>query len=240
MRVSKSKSGLTVRAFAGTTGVLLAFDVDSTLRKGLLGFAIERQATGRKWEWLNGSLPWEGEQLPPGTTAPSSVRPFQKFRWSDYRVEPGASYAYRVRPVHGTPERPATGDAVTVRARAHAGGAHRVLFNRAAAASQAFSKKFPDVEARMEEARRAGAELDLPPEVREWLSRGVLESVVATIDRATGPTWGLDVAIYEYEHPEIVAAVNRAHGRGAHVRVVYHSKKGDEQTADEDLQRMDR
>ena len=232
MRVSKTDGGLTVRAFAGTTGVLLACDVTPELREGLLGFAIERRVGNRPWQWLWGSLGWEGERRDPGRTTPSNERPFQKFRWSDYRVYPGWSYAYRVRPVHGMPDALRVGDGVEVRVRAGTVGKdrHTVLFNRAAAASQAFSRKFPDVAREMDERRAAGETFDLPDDVREWLSRGVLERIVATIDRASGPRSAVDVAIYEYEHPEIVAAVDRAHERGALVRVVYHGRNGDPQT----------
>jgi phosphatidylserine/phosphatidylglycerophosphate/cardiolipin synthase-like enzyme len=234
MRTSVSDNGFTLRGFAGTTGVLLAFDVSEALREGLLGFAVQRRASGRKWQWLTGKLGWAGEPVSERTYFPSNERPLQKFRWSDYRVEPGRSYAYRVHPVHGTPDALRVGDplSVTMRAGTLRRRKHSVLFNRAAAASQAFSLKFPDVERRMDEARAAGAELDLPPDVRAWLSRGVLDQLVGMIDRATGPRSGLDIAIYEYEHPEIVAAVDRAAARGVDVRVVYHARSGDPQTAE--------
>lgn len=70
----------------------------------------------------------------------------------------------------------------------------------------------------------------LPEEALRWLSRGVLEQIVRFTEWAVDPTWALDVAIYEYELPEIVEAVNAARARGAKVRVVYHAKEGDEQT----------
>lgn len=234
MRISTSDGGLTVRAFAGPTGVLLACDVDDARRDGLLGFAIERRAGGGSWQWLSGKLGWEGEAVDPNRLIPSNERPFQKFRWSDYRVHPGRAYSYRVHPVHGTPDALTIDDGVTVEVRAGTlgKGRHTVLFNRAAAASQAFSRKFPDVEAEMDKRRAAGETFELPDEVRDWLSRGVLERIVATIDRASGPRSALDVAIYEFEHPEIVAAVHRAHRRGVRVRVVYHGKEGDPQSAE--------
>lgn len=231
MRTTVSDGGLTVRAFAGTTGVLLACDVDRTLRDGLLGFAIERKAPGRKWEWLSGKLGFAGERVDEAASFPSNVRPFQKFRWSDYRVEPGKTYSYRVHPVHGAPDALRVGDGVAVKVRSGPvkGRPHTVLFNRAAAASQAFAKKFPDLDARLE---AEGAAAGLPQEALDWLSRGVLETIVATIDRARDHRWGVDVAIYEFEHPDIAAAVRRAHERGADVRVVFHAKAGDPQTAE--------
>lgn len=234
MRTAVTDSGLTVRAFAGTTGILLATDVDAVRRDGLLGFAIRRRRSNDPWQWLNGKLGFTGEHVSEGTYFPSNVRPFQKFRWSDYRVEPGRSYTYRVHPVYGTPDALRVEDGVTVKVKAGTLGnaKHTVLFNRAAAASQAFSARFPDIDARMTAARAAGEELDLPAEARDWLSRGVLERIVGMIDRATGPSYALDVAIYEYEHPTIVDAVNRAHARGVDLRVVYHGKNGDAQTAE--------
>ena len=234
MRTTVTDGGLTIRAFAGTTGVLLAFDADDTLRDGLLGFAIQRRASGKPWQWLTGKLGFAGEAVGEKTFFPSNERPLQKFRWSDYRVEPGRTYSYRVHPVHGSPGALQVGDAVPVKVRAGGlgTGTHSVLFNRAAAASQAFSLRYPDIERRMDEARAAGETFELPQDVRDWLSRGVLEQIVGIVDRATGPRYAVDVAIYEYEHPEIVAAVRRAHERGAHVRVVYHARNGDPQTAE--------
>ncbi len=232
MRESAAENGVTVKAYAGTSGVLVACDVEPDRREGLLGFAVERQAGESPAEWLTGKLDYKGTSPAPGASYPSNERPIQKFRWSDYRVLPDTTYTYVVHPVYGSPERPEVepGPRVKVRS-AGAQGRHLILFNRAAAASQAFSKKFPDVEADLDAARREGRRPELPPPVLEWLSRGVLEQIVAFISRAAGPEWALDIAIYEYEHPAIAGAVLSAHQRGALVRVVYHAKKGDEQTA---------
>lgn len=233
MRTTVTDDGFTVRAFAGTTGILLATDVGAARRDGLLGFAIQRKAGSGSWQWLRGKLGFEGEHVGESTYFPSNERPFQKFRWSDYRVEPGRQYSYRLHPVYGAPGALRVEDGVTVKMRAGSldKSGHTVLFNRAAAASQAFSLKFPDIDKQMTAARAAGEQFDLPQEARDWLSRGVLERIVGFIDRA-GPKLALDMAIYEYEHPDIVAAVDRAHARGAQVRVVYHAKTGDKQTAE--------
>ncbi len=117
----------------------------------------------------------------------------------------------------------------------HAGsvaeGTHSVLFNRAAAASQAFSRQFPDVD-RFLSNRKDKSKPDLPSDAKTWLSRGVLEQIIRFIDRAVDETWAIDIAIYEYEHEDIIKAVNRAHGNSAKVRIVYHAKKKDPQTAE--------
>ena len=45
-----------VKAYAGTNGVLLAFDLAESRRQGLLGFAIEQKEGTQKWQWLLNSL----------------------------------------------------------------------------------------------------------------------------------------------------------------------------------------
>lgn len=54
MRKTATENGISVKAYAGTTGILLAMNIEPTRRKGLLGFALERldSYSGEK-EWLN-------------------------------------------------------------------------------------------------------------------------------------------------------------------------------------------
>lgn len=231
MRVTAAGDGVTVKAYGGTTGVLVAWDVDDR-GDDLLGFAVERREGNGEQRWLRGALGWEDEEVVPGTVFQSNERPLQKFRWSDYGVQPGRSYTYTVHPVRGTPDDfdVEPGPTVKVKAGVLDKGRHSILFNRAAAASQAFSRTFPDIEKQIDEARREGREFKPPPEMLTWLSRGMIEQIVGFVEQATGPEWALDIAIYEYEDPDIVKAVKAAHSRGATVRVVYHAKSGDEQT----------
>lgn len=231
MRKRVEAGDLVVKGYSGTTGVLLAFDVDAAARRGLLGFALERREGKGKNEWLFGMLPFAGDEHRPGERIPSNQAPIQKFRWSDYRVWPGREYTYTVHPVYGKPGkldvRP--GLAVTLKTAGADKGDHRVLFNRAAAASQAFPLKFPDLEAQLKKAKDKSA-FEMPAEALDWLGRGVPEEIVGFIAGAKDQGWALDVAIYEYELPAIVAAIDAAHKRGVDVRVIYHAKKGDEQT----------
>lgn len=239
MRATETQNGITARAFAGSTGVLLAMNVTDERRKGLLGFAIQRvDVKRREKEWLQNLLGFEGPVPKP---VDSDEAPFQKFRWSDYRVYPGREYRYTVHAAYagaGNGLRLEEGPTLSVTTARTDQGEHRVLFNRAAAASQAFSRKFPTVDADMREHQRKMRSLpekertgfQLPAEVLEWLTRGVLEQIVGFIDSAKGAGEALDIAIYEYELPEIAAAVERAHQRGVQVRVVYHGKVGDAQT----------
>ena len=103
-----------VKAYAGTTGALLAFDVDAVGRKGLLGFAVEREILSGSFKgtkkWLESKLNYPGIPHAPGSSVPSNVAPFPKFRWSDYTVYPGTDYGYTVHPLYGKPGTPTVGD----------------------------------------------------------------------------------------------------------------------------------
>jgi phosphatidylserine/phosphatidylglycerophosphate/cardiolipin synthase-like enzyme len=177
VRASATANGVLAKAYAGATGVLVAFDVEAGRRPGLLGFALERRegATGPQ-KWLKGSLQFRGVAHVEGERTPTNAAPVQKFRWSDYGVHPGRSYRYTVHPVYGSPAALVVedGPTVAVRTESFRQGRHAVLFNRAAAASQAFSRDFPEVEAALAAAKEAGEPRPpLPPHVLAWLARGM-------------------------------------------------------------------
>jgi hypothetical protein len=233
MRASAQTAGISVKAYAGTTGVLLAMDAQQEQCKGLLGFAIEREGGSRPRQFLSGMAHFPGISHKAGDPVSSDVAPIQRFRWSDYRVFPDTEYSYTIYGAFGNWQKPhlIAGPSVTVRTSSASSGTHRVLFNRAAAASQAFRREFPEVDADLAAARKAKQPVVLPESVLAWLSRGVLEQITGFCARATDPTWALDVAIYEYELPAIIQAIHAARDRGAQVRIVYHAKPGDPQTS---------
>src|SRR3954468_10018291 len=209
-------------------------NVPADAREDLLGFALHREGGDKPAEWLNGMIGFPGAEHKPGEPLSTEQAPIQKFRWSDYRVYPDTTYKYEVHPVRGTPADPRieAGSTIEVRTESVRRGEHRVLFNRAAAASQAFSRKFPDVDAELAKAKAEGKPQELPSEALAWLSRGVLEQINGFIARAADATWALDIAIYEYELPAIVDSVKAALDRGADVRIVFHAAPGDTQTAE--------
>ena len=233
MRAIGESDGVSVKAYAGTSGVILAFDVVEDRRAGLLGFAIERRGGNRPPKWLSGALSFPGVQRKAGEFPTSETAPIQKFRWSDYTVFADTTYTYTVHPVYGEPAnlRVEPGPSVTVMTSSVVRGDHRIVFNRAAAASQAFSRQFPEVEVELAAAKREKRPAVMPPRALTWLSRGALEQITGFCARALDPTWALDIAIYEYELEEIRAAIDAARHRGADVRIVYHAKPKDKQTA---------
>jgi len=221
-----------VKAYAGTNGVLLAFDLDKARKPGLLGFAIEQKESNKPWRWLLNSLTFPGKAhtIPKWNATPSNLAPIQKYRWADYSIEPGTTCKYRVHLAYAG--QPALGESLEIEVRTDDGkpGDHRVYFNRAVAASQAFGRKFPEVDELVRENKDLPIE-DWPAAPREWLENGLLDAILRFISRAKDGKWALDIAIYEYELKAIVDAVNKAHKAGIDVRVLYHAKKGDEQTS---------
>lgn len=230
---TNSQDDFRVKAYAGTNGVLLAFDLAASRRQGLLGFAIEQKEGAKKWQWLLNSLtfPDRAHTLPKWNATPSNIAPIQKFRWADYSIEANTTCKYRVHLVYGTPDAPALGESLEVAVTTDDGKPkdHRVIFNRAVAASQSFGRQFPKLDALLSANQDLPIE-DWPAKPRDWLQHGLLDQILSFIERAKNDKWTLDIAIYEYELKVIVDAVNAAHKRGVQVRVLYHAKAGDEQT----------
>lgn len=231
---SNANDDFRIKAYAGTNGVLLAIDVAEHRRTGLLGFAIRKKEGKEPWQWLLNSLTFPGfkHTLEKWNASPSNVAPFQKFRWADYSIEPNTTCKYRVHLVYGTANSPELDEALEVTVKTDDGqpADHGVIFNRAVAASQAFGRKFPEVDDLLTENKGLAIE-DWPAEPRDWLQHGLLDRILDFIGRAKNEKWAIDVAIYEYELEAIVEAVDAANKRGAAVRVIYHAKAGDAQTA---------
>lgn len=238
--VTDANGTFRVKAYAGTTGVLLAMDLDESRKQDLLGFAIEEKEKGRNWRWLWSSLtlPNTPHTIPKWKATESKLAPFQKFRWGDYSIAAGTTCAYRVYPAYRTngdpgPNNPPRLDApleVEVTTDDGRPAGHRVAFNRAVAASQSFGKQFEDLDKLLSKEKALPIE-DWPEKPRQWLEHGLLDRILGFIECAKDDTWGLDVAIYEYELPAIVAAVNAEHKkRKVNLRILYHSKTGDNQT----------
>src|SRR5580765_3076115 len=103
MRKTAKGSGVTVCGYAGSTGILLAMNVDDGNEKGLLGFAISRKEGNAAPAFLPGMLNFPGIPKTPGQLIASNTAPIQKFRWSDYAVHSDTEYVYSVHPVYGQP-----------------------------------------------------------------------------------------------------------------------------------------
>lgn len=242
MRAKASKDGLTLRAIAGTNNVLLAMDLIEAKRQGCLGFSIERTDvdTGDR-RWLPNMLRFPSDQtdapLPSDTkdkvkpgVLTTARAPLQKFRWGDYTLEPGKRYRYRAvaryekvreiidkgleaekRMVFDTIEGGVTVEVRTENNRLPADTA--VFFNRGAAASDAYVRRFGKNDPKK------------IPDALVWLSRGLEEALIEFIGSARDASFELHAAIYEFQKPELLAALKLADRRHVKVKVVYHARE---------------
>jgi phosphatidylserine/phosphatidylglycerophosphate/cardiolipin synthase-like enzyme len=215
MRTRKSENGLTVNAIAGTHVVTLGLDLAAGKRKGCLGFALQRtDHTEDEKYWMQGTKTFVETDpvLGPGGQVSSHEHPFQTFQWADYSAKPDHDYTYAVVPMYGKPASLIDGDAVSVRVKTEGewGSEHSVFFNRGAVASQEYARRFQN---------------QPPDEVGDaaykWLSRGLLEAMIAFIGRAQGAKFGLHGAIYEFQWPAALQALREAKRNGAKIKVLF-------------------
>jgi phosphatidylserine/phosphatidylglycerophosphate/cardiolipin synthase-like enzyme len=216
MRKQIRSNGLVFQVIAGTYVVTMGWDIeDSALKDGLLGFAIQRvDHTENETIYLRGmkAFPGPGPKLPLGGTASSHEQPFQSFQWADYAAKPEHSYTYTLTPMYGRPGALKDGQSVSIDIETESewDGTHSVFFNRGAIASQEYARRFQNK--RPSEVGQAAY---------DWLSRGLIESILSFIKKAEGRGFGLRVAIYEFQWPTILAAIGTAASRGADVKVLF-------------------
>lgn len=222
MRVKKESGGLSVRAVAGTHVVILAMNMREADCDGLLGFAIHRtdHETDEAY-WLQGMRTFA--ETDPGVASHTKVssrqHPFQDFSWSDYTAQEGRKYTYRVVALKGSPTdlQQFAEVKLTVTTESQENGDHDVYFNRGAASSQEYARRFGN--------RKPGSIGGDGDPAWQWLSRGAHEAMLSFIARAKSSGWGLRVCAYEFRLPSVANAVKEAVDRGADVKVIYDGSK---------------
>ena len=211
-----SPKGLEVRGIAGTFVVLLAFNCSKDYCKGLLGFGIQRKDhENGEVTWLRGLKKFDLPRSDDGDDVSTRHHPIQKFHWGDYTTKPGRTYTYTVHGMQGQPGALVAFDSVDVEVKCGVPervgiNGHAVHFNRSAAASQAFARRFPSLP--------PGEVVD--PNARVWLSRGLAESLIAFIGGAKAGE-GLHLFLYEFEKEEFFQALKEAMTRGVTLEILY-------------------
>lgn len=218
MRIRKTAQGLTVQAIAGSHVVLLAMDMLRGECNGHMGFAIHRtDHTENEAYWLKGIKTFAATDpaFPAGALYPTNKHPIQGFTWSDFSAKPGHRYTYRVQALGGTPAALKKFKQVDVKVKteAEAEGDHDIFFNRGAAASQEFARRFK---------KQPGLETAAPDDPRwAWLSRGAMEAIVAFVARAKNNKFSLRVAAYEFRLDQFAETLKAAIDRGVDVKVLF-------------------
>ncbi|MCG3128209.1 MAG: hypothetical protein CHACPFDD_03086 [Phycisphaerae bacterium] len=220
MRAKVDTAALNVRAYAGTHVVSIGLNMPQAATAGLLGFAIRRRDPVEDEEyWLSGFKTFESvyPNPPPGALVSSRDYPVQSFLWADYTAKPNRKYTYFIVPMRGKPRnlKPDAEVPIEVTTESEDKGEHAIHFNRGAAGSQAYARKFG--------VRKPK---DVGPDAFKWLSRGLEEAILRFIAQANGPQFGLRVAAYEFSHMPVLKALKQAAQSGADVKIVYDAKTG--------------
>ncbi|MBL8179987.1 MAG: hypothetical protein JNL64_00065 [Blastocatellia bacterium] len=230
MRSGNHNGKISVHAISGNHVVTLGLDATDEAMVGLLGFAIRRtQEAKNESYFMRGYKPFKEvyPQPKPGVYYSSSEQPIQSFIWGDYAVEAGQTYGYEVIPVYGTPKNLKYGESVVVEITAEKleNDKHEIFFNRGVAASQAYAVKFGD------KKPHQITDPVVRKDVYDWLSRGLIESIINFIKQA-GDGDRIYAALYELDYPPVMDAMKSAQLRGADVKIIYHAKKEEKQTTD--------
>ena len=210
MRANFNGGDFSAKVIAGTHTILMALNCKEPRRKGLLGFAFQREivgAGGQGLKFLRSQKVFKSvvpdpkaAQADPANPARyyTDKYPVQSFLWGDYAASPGTTYRFVVQPMYGKPGALTT-DAkdtikfeITTEKEWGPGETHGVWFNRGSIASQKFAEEF---------GNHPPQNINDPkdPEV-VWLSRGLLEACLAYINE-TKPGDALRVAAYEFTYP---------------------------------------
>lgn len=220
--VTATNGGLVVTAMVGIHAASIAWSVDHSMLDagtpgvGLLGFALKRSCYRAsddsvvRVEFVEGQKRFECDTQV-GVDVTSDRAPFQRFRWSDYRLDPRYYYDYEVIPVYGRPCALDMAPSATVRFRPSEPvvDGTGIYVNRGVTSARAYQTRFN------------GQRPDTTAGAYTWLSRGLEESLLGFI-ADTQPGDELHVAIYEFHHPPVAAALKAARQRGVTVRIVVH------------------
>jgi phosphatidylserine/phosphatidylglycerophosphate/cardiolipin synthase-like enzyme len=228
MRKKVTNQGLTVQGIAGTYVVLLGFDLAKADCVGLMGFAIHRtDHTENEAYWLEGLKTFAETDpgFPTGAKYSTRQHPIQGFTWSDFSAKPGHDYTYRVLALKGTPQNlePSAEVSVKVTTECPTSGNHDIYFNRGAAASQEYSRRFGNRKPH-----------EVGPKAFDWLSRGLYESIIKFIAQAKDSKFELRVCAYEFHYPPVLEALKAAQERGVDVKVIYDRRRDEPGTKNDE------
>ena len=218
MRRRVQHQGLTVNVVAGTHVIFFGMDLDAARRPKFRGFAFRRtDHAENETIWLAALKTFEKTEPHPSASERFSTRlhPIQSFQWSDYSVKPGRAYTYDIVTRYGDPAALTSGSSVTVEVttESETGPTHSAFFNRGSVATQEYARRF---ENRKPSEEGAAA--------YDWLSRGLLEALVAFIGRAKSG-WRIHGAVYEFQWPAVLQALRKAKQRGAKVSILFDDRE---------------
>jgi len=230
---AKAARDFSAKAISGIHTVLIALNCPEQRRKGLMGFALQREMVGPNSpgpKWLRSQKVFKSVVPDPKNARdpndPTKPRrfyanefPIQSFLWGDYAASPGTTYRFRILPMYGKPGALTSDPKDEIKLEIQTekeweeGLGHGIWFNRGAIASQKFAEEFGN-------APPKNINDPKDPTV-VWLSRGLLEACLNYI-KETPRGDGLRVAAYEFTYPPVLQELKSALDRGVDVQIVYH------------------
>ena len=218
--VRQESNGLTVVAYRGVGGVLLAFDLSRADAKSLAGFAIDRSDPQGTTRPLLNRLSFDRPLTSSGGTearrwTDSHLAPFQYFRWVD--IPPDVvtgDYTYTVTTRYflgnGTTMRDGPSATVTVPLLVDDWSNFQLGFTRGYLSSQAYRDHFHDASGKPLDFRPRPITLDYDttPYQRqyEWLGFSGRKLLFDFLDECVADrTCSVDMFAYDFDEPEMLA-----------------------------------
>jgi phosphatidylserine/phosphatidylglycerophosphate/cardiolipin synthase-like enzyme len=222
---SKKVGGFRVWAVTGVSTVSFAIEADPAIRKGLVGFAVDRIHDGKKKK-IYGFKVWK-KLVPnpqPKTAVSTHEHPIQSFVWDDFEAKPGAEYTYVFHPLTGKPGqlgKHADPVSITVKTEIEDSKGkekHDIFFNAGVASSQAYMRKFGNL--RPDKQDTAAKKTD----AFEFLSRRLDEALLRFIASAKNGD-AIRGCFYEFKYAPVLEALATAIGSGVDVKCIVDLKE---------------
>ena len=217
MRKNVTNGDLSVKAIAGAYVVFFGMNFPKNKTAKFLGFAMQRKDhQSGETIWMKGMKTFK-ETDPNdsiGSDFSSRQHPFQTFQWADYTVSPGMKYTYTIIALRGTATNLKESETVkiTITSESEDLNTHGIFFNRGAAASQEYARRFqnkrPDV---------------VGQAAYNWLSRGLIEALTAFLKQASDASYEILGAVYEFNWLPVLQTLKEVSATGAKVKIVYHA-----------------
>ncbi len=224
-----TKNGLRVKLWRGERMCLIGMDVNAP-EDDFVGFAIEVKAPNEKaFQPLNNRLAFSYDKpiekaVTGGRWYPSLEAPFQKYRWIHFPDDPkGGKYTYRVTAMHMPQDDTLTkGDQVEAQITLDPvvyDGFLDIGFTRNFASSQAYAERYKNNPNIIPKTGENGlAFKKVPGDVYDWLGFEAKQMIFDVLDEAAAsPDITLDVFAYDFDEPDIIAALEKV---GKRLRIV--------------------
>jgi hypothetical protein len=187
---SKKVAGSQIFAVAGVNTVSFAIVASPALKKGLLGFAVERSCPAENERFFMLGFKVFRELIPQPdekTQVSTHDHPIQSFSWDDFTAKPKHEYEYFFHPIKGKPKNlDRSAKAIPIKVKTEplfSTAEHDIFFNRGVASSQAYRRRFEN---------KPPDKLKPPAkqmEALQWLSRELDDAILEFIKNTnTGET----------------------------------------------------